>query len=83
MLTIEYAKNPSWNDETGNAILLTVKFEEINEELPFTATNFDNMAYGVELYNRAKSGEFGIVADYVAPLTPKPDQPTATGTQTI
>jgi hypothetical protein len=79
MLTIEYAKNPVWNNDTGNAILLNVKFAEFNEEMPFTATNYDNMSYGVNLYNRAKAGEFGAIGAYVAPNTPTPNQPVTQG----
>jgi hypothetical protein len=83
MLTIEYAKNPIWNDDTGNAILVTVKFAEFNEEMPFTATNYDDMPYGVDLYNRAKSGEFGEVLPYSPSGHAAEDQPTTTGTQII
>jgi hypothetical protein len=80
MLTIQYANTPVWNDDTGNAILLNVKFNEFDEELPFTATNYDSVPYGVELYERAKSGEFGEIAPHVAPVI---TQPTTTGTQTL
>lgn len=83
MLTIEYAKNPIWNDDTGNAILVTVKFAEFNEEMPFTATNYDNMSHGVYLYNCAKSGEFGEILPYSPSGHAAADQPTTTGTQTI
>ena len=65
MFTIEYAKNPSWNSDDSQQINLTVKFAEFEEELPFNATSFDVMPYGVELFNRAAAGEFGPVAPYV------------------
>ena len=81
MLTIQYAKDPFWNDDSGNSICLTVKFLEFNEELPFTATNYDSMAYGVELYTRAKAGEFGVINPYVPP--PEPVQPVIEGAQTL
>ena len=80
MLTIEYAKNPIWSDDTKNAIELIVKFEEFNEEQSFNATNYDCMSYGVDLYNRAKAGEFGEVQPCNKPIL---EQPTTTGTQTI
>jgi hypothetical protein len=70
MFTLEYAKNPIWNNEDGTIILLTVKWEEFVEEMPFGATSFDVEAHGVDLYNRAKAGEFGEVAPYVAPIQP-------------
>ena len=76
MFTLVYAKDPVWSDDTGNAISLTVRFEEINEDLPFNATSYDCEPHGVDLYNRAKAGEFGEIAPYVAP-----SQPNTTGTQ--
>lgn len=69
MLTIEYAKNCSWNDENNTSIEMTVKFEEISEELPFLATPNDPMPYGVELFNNAVNGDYGVVAPYVPPPT--------------
>ena len=81
MLTVQYAKNPVWNSETGEDIVLLVKFEEFEEELPFTATSFDSMSYGVELYNRAKAGEFGEVAPFISPKDYA--QPTVEGAQTL
>ena len=67
MLTIQYVKDPQWASEDGKIISLTVKFEEFAEELPFGATSFDPMPYGVELYNRAVAGEFGEIKMFVPP----------------
>jgi len=67
MFTLEYAKNPIYFDESGNAINLIVKWQEFNEEMPFLATSYDCEPHGVNLYNRAKAGEFGEIASYVAP----------------
>ena len=80
MFTLQYAKNPIWNDDSGQAIFLIVKWEEFNEEHPFTAASYDSMPHGVDLYNRAKAGEFGVVAPYVAPIE-TPNQ--TTGSQTL
>jgi hypothetical protein len=85
MLTLEYAKNPVWNSDDGQQINLTVKWEEFNEEHPFNATSFDTMPYGVDLYNRAKAGEFGAIAPWadhgIAIATEA--QPTTTGSQDL
>ena len=81
MFTLEYAKDPVWNDDTGQSILLTVKWAEFNEEHPFSANSYDSMAHGVDFYNRAKAGEFGEVTPYVAP--PVTTQPQTTGSQTL
>ena len=64
MLTIEYAKNPKYNDPSNTSVVLDVKFKEFNTELPFTANPQDIEAHGVELYNRAIAGEFGAVAPF-------------------
>lgn len=67
MFTFEYAKNPAYALEDQSAIFLNVKFVEFNEEMPFSATNYDPEEHGRDLYIRAKAGEFGEVAPYVAP----------------
>lgn len=69
MFTLEYAKEPSYVTADGQAINLTVKFLEFNEELPFCATSYDCEPHGVDVYNRAKAGEFGEIAPYVPPTT--------------
>jgi len=49
--------------------------------MPFGATSHDPMPYGVELFERAKAGEFGEVAPFVAP--PEIAQPATTGAQSL
>ena len=81
MLTLQYAKDPVYGDETGNCIILIIKWEEFNEEMPFAATTYDTEQYGVDLYNRAKLEEFGAVAPYITPSVTT--QPTTTGSQEL
>ncbi len=85
MFTLEYAKDPFYNDKNGNVIHLIVKWEEFVEEMPFGATAYDPEFHGRDLYERAKAGEFGEVAPYVEPIIPSIDfEPTPTsGTQTL
>jgi len=83
MLTIEWARNPVFASEDGKCIAMQVKFAEFNEVHNFGATPHDPMPYGVDLYNRALSGEFGPVGAYVAEITAAPNQPTTTGAQTL
>lgn len=79
MFTLEYAKNPIWNNEEHTFIILTVKWEEFVEEMPFGASPRDPEAWGVDLYNRAVAGEFGEVAPFVKPIIPAIDfEPTPT-----
>jgi hypothetical protein len=72
MLTIEYAKDPVWANAENTLINLTVKFEEMANELPFTASPNDSMPYGVVLYNNAVASDYGTVAPYVIPQAPTP-----------
>jgi len=81
MLTLQYAKDPAYTDNTGNCISINVKWEEFTEEMPFGATNYDTEQYGRDLHTRAKAGEFGLVAPYVPP--PEPVQPTTQGSQNL
>jgi hypothetical protein len=81
MLTIESATNPVYSSADGICISLQVKFAEFAEVMPFGATPYDSMPYGVELYNRALAGEFGAIAPFVAP--PEPVHPTTQGAQTL
>ena len=79
MFTLQYAKDPVYNNEEGTNIFLIVKWEEFVEEMPYGACSFDPEPWGVDLYNRAKAGEFGTVAPYVAPIQPTIDfEPTPT-----
>lgn len=60
------AKNPSFARQDHSLIDLIVHFDELGE-VPFTACAFDVMPYGIELYNRALSGEFGQISSYKEP----------------
>lgn len=67
MFTLQYAKDPVFISESGDAINLTVKWEEFGEEHPFTATSYDSMEHGRNLHALALAGHFGVVGDYVPP----------------
>jgi hypothetical protein len=50
-----------------------VNFNHLQEEfVPFTAAATDTMNHGVEIFQRCVAGEFGIIAEYVAPPAPEP-----------
>jgi hypothetical protein len=83
MLTIQSAHSPVYSCSEGNCIALMVKFAEFNDEMPFGATPYDPMPHGVELYNRAKAGEFGEIAPFVDPMVATKPQPQTTGSQTL
>lgn len=43
---------------------LVVKFEHLDEEVPFVANPNDCEAHGRELYARAIAGDFGVVQPF-------------------
>ena len=51
---------------------LTIKWDGINEEYPFTASPTDCEAHGRAIFEQASQGAFGSVAEYVA--SPQPEQ---------
>ena len=63
---LEYAKDPRWADEAHTMIDLTIKWSLVNEELPFTASPDDVEAHGKAIFEAAKVGRFGVVAEYTA-----------------
>jgi len=63
-------KNPQWANIQKSQIDCLVTFDHIGEPVPFTASEIDNTSHGVEIFNRAASGEFGEVATYVPPPEP-------------
>lgn len=68
MRTINSVKNPRWSDPTGYRIDVDVDFDELDEQfVPFTAFQNDCEVHSVEIFNRALSGEFGDIAEWVAP----------------
>jgi len=68
-MKLVYANNPVWANRSQTLINLTVRFEEINEDLPFTADPKDVETHSRDLYARAVAGEFGVVAPFSA-VTP-------------
>ena len=65
------ARNPKWGNAEHTVIEVEAKFEHYPEEwgyLPFGADPNDVEAHGVDLYNRCVAGEFGEIAEYVAPV---------------
>ena len=72
-MQLEYAKNPVWANAEHTMIDLTIKGDGINDELPFTASPTDCEAHGRAIFEAAVAGQFGAVAEYVAP--PEPVQP--------
>jgi hypothetical protein len=68
-MQFEYAKDPRWADAEHTMIDLTVRFVEIPEDLPFTASPNDIEEHGRAIFAAAVAGEYGPVAEYVPPQT--------------
>jgi hypothetical protein len=76
-LNLTYANNPKWANKEHTLIDVVARFEEINEDLPFTADPNDPEEHGRDIYAKALAGEFGVIAEYIAPLPLQvPPQPT-------
>jgi hypothetical protein len=55
---------------------LTIKWDLINEERPFTASPHDCEAHGRDIYAKATAGEFGVIAEFV-PYVPTKEEKSA------
>ena len=74
-MQLEYVKNPQWANAEQTLIDLAIKWDGAAEEIPFTASPTDTEAHGRALFAAAVAGEFGPVADYVAPSPVPPTVP--------
>ena len=76
-------RNCKWANAEHSSIECEVMFDNITSEewTPFGANPNDHYEHGREIFARAVAGEFGEVAEYVAPPTPTrtlsdPETPT-------
>jgi len=65
-MRLEYAKDPRWVNAEHTSIDLTIKWEGVKDELPFTASPNDCEAHGKAIFEAAKASQFGVVAEYTA-----------------
>lgn len=68
MGTIIDVKNATWANEEHTQINVTITDTEYGD-IPFTASPDDPEIHGRVLFNAAVTGEFGMIAEYVSPLT--------------
>jgi hypothetical protein len=69
-MNLQYAQNPVWADATHTRVDLTIKWVGIDVEYPFTASQVDTEEHGRSIFAAAVAGQFGLIADYVAPPPP-------------
>lgn len=65
-MSIMTASGPVWANAEHTAINLLIEHEKYGQ-LPFTATPDDPEQHGRELFALALAGEFGEIAEYIAP----------------
>lgn len=60
-------KTPTWGNGAHTGIIMWVTFDGVGEVSFFASPN-DPEEHGRELFARASEGEFGEIAEYVAPV---------------
>jgi hypothetical protein len=65
MMTYTSARNPQRGSDGGITLLVT--FDSLGE-VPFGCIENDSEAHGRDIFARCVAGEFGTIADYVAPI---------------
>lgn len=66
-MKVEYVKDCRWANAEKTKIDVIAKFQEISEEIPFTADIGDVESHGQEIFSRCIAGDFGIVLNYTPP----------------
>ena len=71
-------KNPIWANAEHTCIDCEVDFGHLNEDfVPFTANPTDVMEYSKTIFDECVAGQYGEIAEYVAPPPPPaPSEPT-------
>lgn len=70
--------NPQWANAEHTAINCDVDFDDLREDfVPFTASLDDLYEHTKEIFEKAVAGEFGEIAEYVAPPVVEPVAPPA------
>ena len=68
-------RNPVWANPEHTAIDCEVDFGHLDDEfVPFTAIATDVMEYSKTIFDECVAGQYGEIAEYVAP--PAPEAPT-------
>lgn len=72
MFTIQYVKNLKWEDAEHTMFSCVAKYEEFADEHPTGVNASDPYAHINELWTRGIAGEYGVIAEYVAPIEVTP-----------
>lgn len=86
MFTIQSVSNLKWENAEHSCFSCDVQYEEFpNEVMPTGVIATDPYAHIQELWTKGNAGVYGVIAEYVAPVTmhkpaPASAQPSTTGT---
>lgn len=83
MFTVKYAKNLQWENAEHTAFSCIVKYEEFNVEVPAGINPTDQYAHSQEIWTKGNAGDYGIIAEYVAPIENEASQSISEGTQAL
>jgi hypothetical protein len=67
MFTIESVENLVWVDAEKTRFNCLVKYAEFEEKHPSTIDPSDTYSHIIQIWERAKLGEFGDIAEYAPP----------------
>ena len=71
-------RNPKWVNQDHTMVDCEVNFNHLPDEfVPFTADPTDVMEYSKTIFDECVAGDYGPIADYVAPPV-LPSQPAPT-----
>ncbi|MDR1311572.1 MAG: hypothetical protein LBK01_06855 [Burkholderiaceae bacterium] len=76
-MQVENVTNPEWVNAEKTLLNVLVKFSEIDEVVPFTASPDDSEEHGREIFQKATTGEYGEIAEYIPPSPPLPEEQEA------
>jgi hypothetical protein len=72
MFTIRYVKNLQWENAEHTFFSCVVKYAEFDEEHPSGINGTDPYPHIQEIWAKGNAGEYGVIAEYVAPPEPLP-----------
>ena len=83
MFTLEDVKNLIWENAEHTLFSCQAKFTEIGDFMPISADANDPYPHIQNLWQKATSGEFGQIAEFIPTNIATKPQPEATGVQTL
>jgi hypothetical protein len=79
-MNLQSATNLRWANAEQTAIDMVIRWDAFNEDLPFTATSYDPVQHGREIFAAAVAGQFGPIAEYTPPEIVTPVEPIPVST---